>query len=326
MSASLRNAGSRRFVATLIASLALTVAADAQSYPDRPVKLVVAFPTGSGADLLVRLFGEKLAVVSGATVVVENRPGANGNIGHDYVAKSRPDGYTVLLGASTNMAGNPLIFKDVPWDAVRDFEPVTTLAQLGFVLTISAKSTAGTIAEFTQAMKAKGGRATFGYGNTTGLASSSLYAAEAGFQATSVSYKSGPQTVSDVVAGQVDFTFADFIFALSQEKQGGVRLLAVTTPKRSPTLPNVPTMAESGLPGATIAPWWAAFVPAKSPPEVIAKLAGWFDKIVEMSETREALLKQGVQTLPGSAALARQMLKETQADWARIIKIAKIEP
>lgn len=312
--------------AAAIAVLAMSSQADAQQYPDRPIKLVVAFPTGSGADLLVRLFSEKVASVSGATVVVENRPGASGNVGTDYVAKARPDGYTVLMGASPNMAGNPLIYKDLPWDAERDFVPVTTLAQLGFVLTISAKSPAGTIAEFTRLMKDKAGKATFGFGNTSGLAGSSLYAAEAGFQATSVSYKSGPQAVSDVVAGQIDFTFADLIFATSQEKQGIVKLLAVTTPKRSPTVPNVPTMAESGLPGATIAPWWGPYVPAKTPPEVIVKLAQWFDKVVLMPETREALLKQGVETLPGNADLARRLLKEAQADWARIVKIAKIEP
>ena len=170
-------------------------------YPDRPIKFVVGFPAGSGADLLVRYFAERVAVVAGATVVVENKPGATGNIGTDTVAKARPDGYTVLMGASSNMAGNPKIYKDLPWDAQRDFEPVTTFAQLGFVLTVGTASPAKSVADLTALLKAKGDKVTFGFGNTSGLAASSLYAAEAGFPATSVAYKSNPQAVSDTAAG-----------------------------------------------------------------------------------------------------------------------------
>ena len=295
-------------------------------FPERPIRFVVGFPAGSGADLLVRYFAEKVAAVAGATVVVENKPGATGNIGTDLVAKSRPDGYTVLMGASSNMAGNPQIYKDLPWDAQRDFEPVTTFAQLGFVLTVSAANPAATVADLTRQLKAKGDRVSFGFGNTSGLAASSLYAAEAGFQATSVAYKSNPQAVSDTAAGQIDFVFSDAIFAVGQEKLGTVKLLGVTTAQRLSSLPNVPTMMEAGLPGATLAPWWGAFVPIKTPPDIVAKLAGWLNTVVAMPETREALAKQGSEPLPGSAELARTMLADSLKDWARIVKIAKIEP
>ena len=310
-------------LATLCVASAVPSRAD---YPERPIKLVVGFPAGSGADLLIRTFSDRVAQISGAAVVVENKPGANSNIAADAVAKSRPDGYTVLMGASSNMAGNPRIYKDLPWDPQRDFEPVTTFAQLGFVLVVGAKNEARTVADLTAQLKAKAGKATFGFGNTIGLVASSIYASEAGFQATQVAYKSNPQAVSDVADGQTDYVFSDVIVALGLEKQGIVRILAVTPARRIASLPNVPTMAEAGLPGATVASWWGAYVPAKTPPEVIAKLGGWLNAVVALPETKEALARQGAEPLAGSAEVARSMLAASIVEWERIVKIARIEP
>ena len=218
----------------------------AQTYPERPIKVTVGFPAGSGADILCRYIIDGMAKVSGATFVVENKPGAAGNIGSDAVAKSKPDGYTLLMGASSTQAGNPQIYKGLPWDPVRDFEPVATFARLAYTLTVASDNPAKTVADLTQQLKAKGGKATFGFGNTSSLAAASLYAHEAGITVTSVAYKSTPQALSDVAEGQTDFMFSEPVLAIGQEKLGKVRNLAVTAPQRMISLPNVPTMREVG--------------------------------------------------------------------------------
>lgn len=313
-------------VLALTWALAYNSGAAAQSYPDRPVKVVVGFPAGSGADILCRYFVEGLAKISGATFVVENKPGATGNIGSETVARAKPDGYTLLMGASSNMAGGPNLYKNLPWHPQKDFEVVTTFAQLGFVLTIAAKNPAKTVPEFTAQMKAKGGKATFGFGNTSGLAASSLYAHAAGFPVTSVAYKSNPQAVSDTAEGQIDYVFSDILFAMGQEKAGKVRLLAVTSPERLSNLPNLPTMAEAGVRDVVVAPWWALFAPAKTPADILAKLEGWLTTVVRAPEAREFLVKQGVEPLPGNQAKTREMLAESLKEWARIVTLAKIDP
>lgn len=316
----------RRHEFLMLLSILAAGPAQAQQYPDRPIRVIVGFPAGSGADILCRFFTERMATVSGATVIVDNKPGATGNIGSDAAAKAKPDGYTLLMGASSNMAGSTHIYKSLTWDPQRDFAPVTTFAQLGFVLTIAANNPAKTVAEFTAQLKAKGGKTTFGFGNTSGLAASSLYAAEAGFPATSVAYKGNPQAVSDVSGGQIDYVFSDAVFASGQEKAGKVRILAVTTPQRLSSLPSIPTMKESGLGNATIAPWWALFAPAKTPPDILSKLEGWLNQVSTNPEAKEFLNKQGAEPLPGTQTKAREMLADSLKEWGRIVKIAKIDP
>ncbi len=304
----------------------LTTAATAQQYPERPVKVVVGFPAGSGADILCRYFVEGMAKVSGSTFVVENKPGATGNIGSETVARAKPDGYTLLMGASSNMAGGPNLYKNLSWHPQKDFDVVSTFAQLGFVLTVAANSPAKSVAEFTALMKAKAGKATFGFGNTSGLAASSLYAHEAGFKVTSVAYKSNPQAVSDVAGGQIDYVFSDALFSMSQQKAGKVQLLAVTTPQRLTSLPDLPTMGQAGLSAVQVAPWWALFAPVKTPPDILAKLDGWLNTVARLPEAREFLVKQGIEPLPGTAAKTREMLAASLKEWARIVELAKITP
>ncbi len=313
-------------VSTLSAALGFAATAMGQSYPERPVRIVVGFPAGSGADILCRYFIDRLGAVSGGgTFITENRPGATGNIGSETVARAKPDGYTLLMGASSNMAGGPNIYKNLPWHPQKDFETISTFAQLGFVLTIASGSPAKTVADFTTLMKAKDGKAKFGFGNTSGLAASSLYAHEAGFKVVSVAYKSNPQAVSDVAGGELDYVFSDTVFAHGQEKAGKVRLLAVTTPQRLASLPEVPTMGEAGLGAATIAPWWALFAPAKTPSDILARLEGWLNRIASAPETREFLIRQGAEPLPGNQARTREMLGQSLKEWARIVSIANIQ-
>lgn len=322
----------RGFMTAAIAAVAvglcsaITGPAIAQSYPDRPIKVTVGFPAGSGADILCRYVIEGMARHSGATFVVENKPGAAGNIGTDAVAKARPDGYALLMGASSTQAGNPKIYKDLPWDPVRNFEPVATFARLAYTLTVATGNPAKSVADLTTQLKAKSGKATFGFGNTSSLAAASLYTHEAGITATSVAYKSTPQALSDVAEGQTDFMFSEPVLAIGQEKAGKVRNLAVTAPQRLISLPGVPTIAEVGLANATMSPWWAIYAPAKTPPEIVAKLADWANKATTAPDTADFMLKQGMEPFPGTPESTARHLAATIDEWARIVKIVKIEP
>lgn len=320
-----RAGGTTAFVGALAAVL-LSVQAEAQTYPDRPIKATVGFPAGSGADILCRYLLDGMAKVSGATFVVENKPGAAGNIGSDAVAKAKPDGYTLLLGASSTQAGNPQIYKDLPWDPIKSFEPVTTFARLAYTLTVAKDNPAKSVAELTQQLKAKGGKATFGFGNTSSLAAASLYAHEAGIAVTSVAYKSTPQALSDVAEKQTDFMFSEPVLAIGQEKAGKVRNLAVTAPQRMISLPEVPTMREAGLANATMSPWWAVYAPSKTPADIIARLADWANKVTTTPEAKDFLLKAGLEPFPGTPESTRKHLDDTIVEWSRILKIAKIEP
>ncbi len=324
--------GHRSFIAAAAATVAAGVCAGAagsalaQSYPDRPIKVTVGFPAGSGADILCRYMIEGMGRHSGATFVVENKPGAAGNIGTDAVAKARPDGYALLMGASSTQAGNPQIYKDLPWDPVRNFEPVATFARLAYTLTVATGNPARTVADLTTQLKAKAGKATFGFGNTSSLAAASLYTHEAGLTVTSVAYKSTPQALSDVAEGQTDFMFSEPVLAIGQEKAGKVRNLAVTAPQRMISLPDVPTMAEAGLANATMSPWWAVYAPAKTPPEIVAKLADWASKATTAPDTADFMLKQGLEPFPGSPESTAKHLAATIGEWSRIVKIVRIEP
>ena len=242
----------------------------AQPYPDRPIKVLVGFPAGSGADIIVRYFTDKLAGVAGVAVIVENKPGVSGNIASDLVAKSKPDGTTILMSPSSAMAGNMHVFKSTPFDVQRDFVPVASLASIGFVLTVGADHPAKSLGELTSWIRAKDGKATYAYASTTGQSIGALYLSEAGAKATSVPYKISMQALADVAAGQVDFMFNDIMFTLGQERQGKVRLLASSTPQRVAVAPHVPTMVEAGLPKATLTSWWGAYLPTRTPPDIVA--------------------------------------------------------
>lgn len=313
-------------IAMVAAVLVLPAAAKAE-YPDRPIKLVTGFPAGGGADILYRWYTDKLKDLSGQPVVIENKPGAGANIATDAVAKSKPDGYTILTGPSSSLAGNIFLYKNLPFDPVRDLTPITTFAQLGFVLTINEKKNpAKNVAEFVAMMKAKNGKATFGIPTTTSQACAALFMASAGFEGVQVAYKTMQAAVSDVAAEQIDFVMSDAPFSLTQEKQGKVKILGVATEKRSTAFPDIPTLAEQGFKNAELPPWWAFYAPAGTPPEIVKKLSDWINQISAMPETREYLIKQGAETLPGTPESTKQKLADEITRWKTIMKLAKFEP
>lgn len=300
------------------------VTASAQ-YPDRPIRVLLGFPAGGGADIQGRWFVDKLKDLSGATVVLENKPGNSGHIAADLVAKSKPDGYTLLLAASASMGAGRFIYKDLPYDSVKDFTPITTTNQLCFALTVNPKSPAKTVAELTALLKAKAGKATYGYAVTSALASAVLYVSSQNIEITPVNYKQTGQAVSDVAAGEIDFAFADMVFANGQAKQGRIRILAVTCDRRTASAPQIPTMMESGVPAATTAPWWGLWGPAGLPADIVEKHEKWINQIVAMPATKEFLISQGADPLPGTHAGMKAMLQEAIESWRKVTTLAKIE-
>jgi tripartite-type tricarboxylate transporter receptor subunit TctC len=312
-------------IALIAAALTMPAAARAD-YPDRLIKVVMGFPAGGGADILVRWYTDKLKEITGQSVIIENKPGAGANIATDAVAKAKPDGYTLLTGPSSSLAGNIFLYKNLPFDPLKDIIPVNTLAQLGFVLTINQKKNpANNVAEFVKMMKAKGEKMTYGIPTTTSQACAALFIAAAGLQGTPVAYKTMQAAISDVVAEQIDFVMSDAPFALTQEKQGKVKILAVATAKRSTAFPDIPTFAEQGINNAELPPWWAVYAPANTPADVVKKLADWLNQINAMPETREYLVRQGAEPLPGTTEGTRKKLADEVVLWEKIIKIAKFE-
>ena len=312
--------------AWLAAILVVAPAARAE-YPERPVKVVLGLAAGGGADVLTRWYVDKLRQVSGGTYVIENKVGASGNIAADAVAKAKPDGYTLMFAASASMGGNRFIYKNLPFDSVKDFDPITTFCQLGFALLVNPEKTpVNSVAELTALLKQKNGKATYGWAVTSGLAASVLYTSVEEIPVVPVAYKTTAAAVSDLAAGQVDFVFADIMFATAQQKQGRVKILATSANRRAAMVPDVPTMEEAGVEAPDQTPWWAVWGPHGLPPEVISKLTKWVNQITEMPDTKEFLTSQGADPLPGSPEKTKEMLQRSIATWAKVVGLAKIEP
>jgi len=315
------------------AALALGVAlaacpATAQDYPAKDIHAICNFPAGSGADVFVRYFSDKLSALAGKPVIVENKGGALGNIGTEAAAKSRPDGYTILIApGSSTMAAATSTFKKLPFDPLKDFIPVTTLAKLGFVIAVDAKSPIKNLSELTAYLKSKGGKATYGIAANTGLVSAELYKKAAKVEATKAQYREMGTLMNDMYAGNVDFASGDPVWAVEQVKAGKIRALAVTSATRMSALPDVPTMKEGGLPehGELIA-WWAVFVPANTPKPVVDKLEAWFNQIAATEDTKKFLNNLGSDPFPGNSKMLAELLASDIKKWADYVKLAGIEP
>jgi tripartite-type tricarboxylate transporter receptor subunit TctC len=303
--------------------------AGAQDYPTRDIRAICNFPAGTGADVFVRYFSEKLSGLAGKPVIVENRGGALGNIGTEAAARARPDGYTILISpGSSTMAAAMSTFKKLPFDPQKDFTPVTTLARLGFVLVVDPKSPVKSVAELTAQLKAKKEKATYGVAANTGLVSAELYKKFAGVpHVTKAQYREMQTLQNDMGAGNLDFSFGDPVFAVEQAKAGRIRALAVTSGQRMSALPDVPTMKEAGLPefGELIA-WWAVFVPAGTPQPIATRLEGWFNQIVASEDTRKFLNNLGSDPFPGNSRMLAALLAADITRWREYVKLANIEP
>jgi tripartite-type tricarboxylate transporter receptor subunit TctC len=296
--------------------------AAAQAYPNRPVKLVVPFPPGGSLDFTGRLIAQRLSEMWGQSVVVDNKPGAGGNIGADFVAKSAPDGYTILMGALSTHAVNPSLYAKMPYDAVKDFAPITLIATTPNVLVVNANSPVNNVKEFIAYTKANPGKLSFGSGSigSGGHLAGELYKVETGTDAVHVPFKGGAPATQALLAGDTQFMFDNLANAMAQVKAGKLKALAVTTARRSPLVPDLPTMAEAGLPGFDISTWYGLFAPAGTPPTVIAKWNADVAKILTTPDVRAKLMADGAEPAPDTPEQFAQMIARELAKYARIIK------
>jgi len=312
---------------SLLLLAAVASFAQAQDYPVRDLRSICNFSAGSGADIVVRYYSDKLSKLAGKAVVVENRPGAQGLLATDFVAKSKNDGYTILITpASSTLATAPHIFKHVPFDPLKDFQPVTTIASLAFVVAVDASKSIRTIDELIAAVKAKPSNGFYGTGSNTGQVAAELFKEKRGLKTEYVPYKVTTEALTGLLLGQVDWISYDATWAVTQrEPKGRLRILAVTSAKRAGALPDVPTLTELGFGEFDITPWLAVVVPAGTPRPIVDKLAGWFNQITNAEETKTFLSRAALDAFPGSPEQMTALLKTETERWGRWVSLAKIE-
>ena len=309
-----------RALGTLLACLAS--AAWAQAYPNHPIRLVVPFPAGGTTDILARDAAPKLTEALGQSVVVDNRPGAGGNIGADLVAKSAPDGYTLLMGTVGTHAINPSLYAKMPYDHVKDFAPVVLVAGVPNVLVVNPSLPVNSVADLIKLAKSKPGAINFASsGNGTSIhLSGELFKTMAGVDMTHVPYKGSAPALTDLMGGQVQVMFDNLPSSLQQIKAGKLRAIAVTSAKRSPALPDVPTIAESGLPGFEASSWFGVLAPAGTPPAIVARLNAEINKWLQSPEGKEQLLGQGAQAAGGTPEQFAAHIRAETDKWAKVVK------
>nr|WP_235679745.1 MULTISPECIES: tripartite tricarboxylate transporter substrate binding protein [Cupriavidus] len=294
--------------------------ARADTYPSQPVRLVVPFPPAGGTDVLSRLVFNKVGVATHWNVVVENRAGAGGNIGLDVVAKAKPDGYTLGMGQTANLAINPTLYPKMPYDAVKDFTPVVLVSAQPVVLIVRADSPYKTVADLVAAAKAKPlSMASAGTG-TVGHLTGEMFARRAGIKMLHVPYKGASPALTDLLGGQTDFYFATPPIAMPMIKAGKIRALAVTSAKRLPLLAAVPTVAESGFAGFQAEDWKALVAPAGTSPDVVKRLNAEVNKALAQPDTLSKMREEGSEPRGGTPQDLAAFIKSENTRWSAIVR------
>jgi len=300
----------------------LASGAGAQDYPTRPVRMVVAFAPGGTTDFMARLIAEKVKAHLGQTVVVENKPGANGAIGADYVAKAEPDGYTLFFSTAGALAINPSMRSDLPYDPIKDFAPVSPIARNTVLLAINPALGINTVPELVARAKEKPGTITVGI---TGVGAISHLAIEmlqtaAGIKLQPVPYRGAGQAVADFIGGQLNAMSAEVPVLIGQIKAGKAKILAVSAQQRSDVLPDVPTFAELGYPDVVADNWSAVLAPPKTPPAIVAKLNVAFNAVVKDPEVRRKFAENGVSTVGGTPQELTDLIAREMARWRKVVQ------
>ena len=295
-------------------------------YPSRPITLVVTYPPGGGADVMARLIAPKMGEVLGQNVIIDNRPGAGGQIGAAYVAKSKPDGYTLMFDASS-FAANPALYPKLPYDSQKAFQPIGVTALFPNVVLVNAAFPAKTIRDLIDMAKLKKGAVSYassGNGSAQHLAGA-LFESAAGVDMIHVPYRGGGPALNDVIGGQVPLFFGNLASTLPHIQSGKLRPLAVTSAQRSPLLPNVPTLAEAGVKGAEIHEWNALFAPAGVPAPVVARLSDALQKAMASQAVRQGIEELGGDIYAGTTAHAQQFIRDQTAKATQLIKVRDIK-
>ena len=305
-----------------IALASLATLAQAQAWPSKPIKWVVPFAPGGTTDILARTVGEKLAIALGQPVIIENKPGAGGSVGAEYTAKAVPDGYTIMGGTISTHAINASLYKDLPYDPVKDFVAITLIARVPNMLVVNTAVPAKDVKELIALLKANPNKYSFassGNGTSQHL-SGELFKTMTGVDMQHIPYKGSPPALQDVVGGSVSMTFDNITTAWPLAKNGNLRAIAVTTAKRSSIAPDVPTLAESGLPGYEVGSWQGVFAPAGTPPQIVKRLNAEMVKIVNMPDVKEKLTALGAEPVGNTPEEFSAMVKAEVVKWADVVK------
>ncbi|MEI7678494.1 MAG: tripartite tricarboxylate transporter substrate binding protein [Betaproteobacteria bacterium] len=308
--------------------LALASTADAQSWPAKPIRIISPYPPAGANDLLARIIAPKLSEQLGQPVVVENRAGATGNIGAELVAKAPADGYTLLMGQAGNLTINISLMAKIPFDPVRDFSPVTMVASTPNVLVVHPSLPVRTVKDLIALAKAKPGQINYA---TSGIGSPGHLAAEllnksAGIRLVHIPYKGAAPALLDVVAGNAHLYFTSAVSAQPFIPSGRLRMVAVASAKRSPSLPEVPTVAEAGFPEFDVSSWWGVVAPASTPREVVMRLQTEIHRVIALPEIRAKLAEQGLDIATNTPEQFAAYIKSETAKWAKLIREVGVKP
>ena len=306
------------------AGLALTLAAQAQPWPSKPIKMVVPFSAGGSTDTVARIIGEKLTARLGQPVVVENKAGAGGSLGSDYVAKQPADGYTYLVGTSSTMAIAPWVYTKLPYNPTRDFTPVTLLGIADIIVVVNSSVPIRNTRQLLDYARANPGKLTFASGGNGSISHllGEYFKSMAKVDMLHVPYKGDAGMVTDMLGGQVNLAFGTAVAWLPHVKSGKVAAVAVTNPKRSTTLTDLPTLNESGVPGYEAVQWFGIAAPTGTPPEVVARMHAEIKAILGMPEVQKRFTELGFDVVGSTPAEFGQFLRDENAKWKKIAEIA----
>jgi tripartite-type tricarboxylate transporter receptor subunit TctC len=327
------NADTSRLFCTLLLCFAATICADGaaagEAYPMKPIRLILPQPPGGAVDFVARLLSTRLADNLGQSVIVDNRPGANGGIAASLVARAAPDGYTLFMAVDTNLVVNPNLYRNLPYDPYRDFVPISIVVRLANVLVVNPSLRVNSIKELVELAKTKPGKlnyASFGNGTVQHLGME-LFKAKTQINLTHVPYKGMAPALTELIAGRIDVLFTGIAFASPHAATGALKMLAIGSPQRSDLIPEVPTMQEAGVPGFDITTWEGVLAPAKTPSSMIRRLLQEITKAVADPGMRNALHKQGFEAFGSSPHEMLAIMKSDTAKWAEVIRTsgAKIE-
>jgi len=302
-------------------------AAGAQTYPNKPIRIIVPFTAGGTSDILARALGPHISAAWGQPVIVENRTGANGNVGADFVAKSAPDGYTMLLSDVGALAINPSVYASMPFDPVKDFSPIVMVSYSPHVLAVHPSVPVSSVQELIAYAKANPGKMNFANSGTGGAPhlAGVEFAARTGVQWTYIPYKGGSAAVIDVIAGNANVLFNGMLATYPSVKGGRLKGLAVSSAQRVPSAPELPTVAESGLPGFVTGSYQGLLAAAGTPRDIVAKLNAEFTRILNTAEMKEMLAKQGTEVRAGTPEALGTFIAEEKTRWAKVVREAGIK-
>ena len=315
-----------RLAVIVVLALASMQPARAQSYPDKPIRIVIPFPAGGGPDLVARLIAPKLTEALGQPIVFDYRVGANGTIGNEFVARSAPDGYTLLMGAAGALTVAPHVYAKVQFDTFKDFEPIALVGTSPYIVALHPSVPASSVAELTAYAKANPGKLNYGSSGTGGLPhlAGELYERLAGVDLVHVPYKGIAPAITDLVGGQVQLLFGDVGLVLPHVKAGNLKAIAVTSKQRATPLPDVPTMIEAGVPGYQMGTWWGLLAPAGTPRPIIARLSAEVRKALSLPEIQNAFKARSLEYELTTPEQFAARIRDEYDTWGKIVKEANI--